>query len=209
VTQSVSLAGGWPGLSVARSAQIELTLGVACYSMRRFSDAVDAFLRVIRIDPGVEQPYIFLGRMLDQTASKLPDVTAAFAALAQANPKSYTADFLYGKALAFGGKRDEAEAFLRKSVEENDEFWESHFELGGVLEGKRDFAGAAREFHRAAELSPKNPGVHYRLARVYDRLGKADEAKAEHALHEKLTEEENAFIRRQAGGMERLEGESR
>jgi tetratricopeptide (TPR) repeat protein len=193
----------------ARSAQIELTLGVAYYSMRRFSDAVDAFLRVIRIDPGVEQPYVFLGRMLEQTAGKLPDVTAVFAALAKANPKNYTADFLYGKALAFGGQRDEAEALLRKSVAENDEFWESHFELGGVLESKRDFAGAAREFHRAAELNPKNPGVHYRLARVYDRLGKGEEAKAEHALHEKLTQEENTFIRRQAGGMERLEGESR
>jgi tetratricopeptide (TPR) repeat protein len=193
----------------ARSAQIELTLGVAYYSMRRFSDAVDAFLRVIRIDPGVEQPYVFLGRMLDQTASKLPDVTAAFAALAKANPKNYTADFLYGKALAFGGQRDQAEALLRKSVAENDEFWESHFELGGVLEAVRDFAGAAREFRRAAELNPKNPGVHYRLARVYDRLGKADEAKAEHALHAKLTQEENAFIRRQAGGMERLEGDAR
>jgi len=193
----------------ARSAQIELTLGVAYYSMRRFSDAVDAFLHVIRIDPGVEQPYVFLGRMLDQTASKLPDVTAAFAALAKANPQNYTADFLYGKALAFGGKRDEAEPLLRKSIAENAEFWESHFELGGVLEAKHDFAGAAREFSRAAELNPKNPGVHYRLARVYDRLGKADEAKAEHALHERLTQEENAFIRRQAGGMERLEPESR
>ena len=193
----------------SRSAQLELTLGVAYYSMRRFSDAVDAFLRVIRIDPGVEQPYIFLGRMLDQTAAKLPDVTAAFAALAKANQKNYTADFLYGKALAFGGQRDEAEAWLRKSVAESDEFWESHFELGGVLEGKRDFAGAAREFRRAAELNPKNPGVHYRLARVYDRLGKSEEAKAEHTLHEKLTEEENAFIRRQAGGMGRLEGEWR
>jgi hypothetical protein len=50
------------------------------------------------IDPGVEQPYVFLGRMLDQTASKLFDVTAAFAALAKANPKNYNADFLHGKA---------------------------------------------------------------------------------------------------------------
>ena len=193
----------------ARSAQMELTLGVAYYSMRWFPDAVEAFLRVIRIDPGVEQPYVFLGRMLEQTEGKLPDVTSAFAALAKANPENYTANFLYGKALAFGGKRDEAEALLRKSIAENAAFWESPFELGGVLEAKRDFAGAAREFARAAELNPKNPGVHYRLARVYDRLGKADEAKAEHALHERLTQEENAFIRRQAGGMERLAGESK
>ena len=193
----------------ARSAQIELTLGVAYYSMRRFPDAVDAFLRTIGIDPAVEQPYVFLGRMLEQTGSKLPEVTAAFAALAEANPENYTANFLYGKALAFGGKRNEAEARLRKSIAENEKFWESHFELGAVLEAKRDLPGAAKEFSRAVELSPKSATVHYRLARIYDRLGKTEEARAEHALHEKLTQEENAFLRRQAGGMERLQGESR
>jgi Flp pilus assembly protein TadD len=98
---------------------------------------------------------------------------------------------------------------LRKSVGENDEFWESHFELGGVLEGKRDFAGAAREFHRAAELSPKNPGVTLPAGANLLSPGHSEDAKVEHALHEELTQEENAFIRRQAGGMERLEGESR
>ena len=42
----------------------------------------------------------------------------------------------------------------------------------------------------AAELNPKSPTVHYQLARAYDRLGKTEEAKVEHALHEKLTQEE-------------------
>jgi len=189
-----------------RSAQIELTLGVAYYSMRRFPDAVDAFLRTIAIDPDVEQPYIFLGRMLEQTGGKLPEVTAAFYALVAANPKNYLANFLYGKALAFGGNGGEAGAWFRRSIGENEKFWESHFELGAVLEAKRDLTGAAKEFGRAAELNPKSAAVHYRLARIYDRLGKTEEAKAEHALHEKLTQEENAFIRRRGGGMEGLEG---
>jgi tetratricopeptide (TPR) repeat protein len=193
----------------ARSAQIELTLGVAYYSMRRFAGAVDAFLRTIQMDAAVEQPYVFLGRMLDQTGGKLSEVTAAFAALAKANPENYMANFLYGKALALGGQRDEAEAWMRKSIGENEKFWESHFELGAVVEARRDLPGAAKEFERAAELNPKNASVHYRLARVYDRLGKTDAAKAEHALHERLSREENAFLRRQAGGMERLEGETR
>lgn len=189
----------------ARSAQLELTLGVAYYAMRRFSDAVDAFLLTIQIDPRVEQPYVFLGRMLDQAGSKLPEAAAAFAALAKANPESYLANFLYGKALSFGGQPEPAERMLRKSVAGNGEFWESRFELGVVLEGKRDFAGAEREFARAAELNPKNPTVHYRLARVLDRLGRTGEAKVEHALHQKLTDEENAFLRRQEGGMQKLE----
>lgn len=189
----------------ARSAQLELTLGVAYYGMRRFSDAVDAFLRVARIDPAAEQPYIFMGRMIEQTADKLPDVTSAFAALAKASPDSYLANFLYGKALSFSGQPEQAETLLRKSVAENGAFWESRLELGVVLERKRDWAHAAQELARAAELNPKSPAVHYQLARAYDRLGKTEDAKAEHALHERLTQEENAFIRRQGGGMERLE----
>jgi tetratricopeptide (TPR) repeat protein len=189
----------------ARSPQLELTLGVAYYGMRRFSDAVDAFLRVTRIDPAVEQPYVFLGRMIEQTEDKLRDVTAAFAALARANPDSYLANFLYGKALSFSGQPQQAEVLLRKSVAEHGKFWESRLELGVVLARKRDWAGAAQELAHAAELNPKNPAVHYQLARAYDRLGKTEEAKVEHALHEKLTREENASIRRQGGGIEKMD----
>jgi len=192
----------------ARSAQLELSLGVAYYGMRRFPDAVEAFLRATRIDPGVEQPYIFLGRMIQQTEDRLPDVTAAFAVLAKANPDSYLSNYLYGKALSFSGKPELAETLLRKSVAENGKFWESRLELGVVLERKRDWAGAAQELAYAAELNPKIPAVHYQLARVYDRLGKTEEAKVEHALHEKLTQEENAFIRRQGGGPGKLEAPS-
>lgn len=185
----------------AKSAQLELTLGVAYYAMRRFGNAIDAFLRTIQIDPQLEQPYVFLGRMLEQTEGKLPEVTAAFAALAKADPRNHLANFLYGKTLSFTGQRDQAEDLLRKSIAENGNFWESHFELASVLEGKRDLAAAAQEFMWAADLNPKSPAVHYRLARILDRLGRTGQAKAEHALHEKLTQEESLSIRRQAGGI--------
>jgi Flp pilus assembly protein TadD len=143
--------------------------------------------------------------MLDQSEGKLPEVTAKFAELAKANPNGYLANFLYGKALAYSAHPERAESLLHKSVGENGGFWESHFELGAALERRHDLTGAAREFARSAELNPKSPMVHYRLARVYDRLGKTAEARVEHALHETLTQEENAFIRRQAGGIEKLE----
>ena len=56
-----------------------------------------------------------------------------------------------------------------------------------LLEGRRDWAGAATELKRAAELDEKQAMPHYHLARVYDRLGNAEGAKAERELHEKLT----------------------
>jgi len=190
----------------ARSPQLELALGVAYYGLRRFSDAADCFLRTIRMAPEVEQPYVFLSRMLDQAEDKLPQVTEAYAALAKAKPDDYLAEFLYGKALSIqSGDRRQIESLLRKSIALKGDFWESHYELGILLERGRDFAGAAGEFQRAIELNPTSPTPHYHLARVYERLGKRTEAAAEHAAHERLSAEETSTIRGQERAFTPLE----
>src|SRR5579883_3360940 len=65
------------------SAQLVLARGVALYGLRRFPEAIDAFLRTIELAPDVEQPYAFLGRMLDQAEDRLPRIAQVFAAFAQ------------------------------------------------------------------------------------------------------------------------------
>ena len=85
------------------------------------------------------------------------------------------------------------------------DFWESHYELGILLERGHDFAGAAGELQRAIELNPGNPTPHYHLARVYERLGKKTEAAAEHAAHERLSAEETSAIRSQERALTPLE----
>jgi tetratricopeptide (TPR) repeat protein len=190
----------------AKSAQLELALGVADYSLRRFADAADCFLRTIRIAPQVEQPYVFLGRMLDQVEDKLPQVTEAYAAFMKAQPDSYLASFLYAKALsAQSADPAQVEALLRKSIALNTRFWESHYELALLLERRRDFDAAAAEYRRSIELNADNPTPHYHLARVYERLGKKDEAAAEHAAHERLSAAETAAIRRQESALTYLD----
>ena len=74
--------------AAAESAQLELALGVADYGLRRFDDAADAFLRTIEIAPETEQPYTFLGKILDQIPSRLPQVTQRFAEYEAAHPAS-------------------------------------------------------------------------------------------------------------------------
>ena len=170
-----------------KSAQLELALGVAYYGLRRFPEAINAFLRTIQLAPDVEQPYVFLGKMLDQAGSKLPAVTADFEAYQKANPTSYLGPFLLAKALELqNAETVRVESLLRQSIHLNDKFPASYFELGSVLERARDFADAAVEYQRSIALAPHDPIPHYHLARVYDRLGKHAEAAAERALHEKL-----------------------
>ncbi len=170
------------------SAQIALGYGVAAYGERRFADAIDAFLNVIRIDASVEQPYVFLSRLLDQAGDKLERITAAYAAWEKAAPRNCLPVCLHAKALAAaGGDAAEIEAELRRSIQLNDAYWESHYELGVLLARNRRWEAAATELKRGIELNPKHAAAHFQLARVYEKLGKPELAQVERAEHERLT----------------------
>src|ERR1039457_5020629 len=171
-----------------KSAQMLLAFGVAAYGQRRFADAIDAFLRVTAIDRSVEQPYVFMARILPQAADRLPQVVAAFAAWEKAEPGNYLAVCPHAKALsAAAGDAAEIEAELRRSIQLNDGYWESHFELGVLLEKSREWKQAAAELSRSIELNPKVAAAHFQLARAYDKLGDPERARAERAEHQRLT----------------------
>jgi tetratricopeptide (TPR) repeat protein len=177
-----------------KSGQIELALGVAYYGLRRFEDAADAFLRTIEIAPETEQPYTFLGKMLDQIPSRLPAVTELFARYAAAHPASAAGYSLYAKALnAQSIEVEKALGLLEKSIALNSGDAAAHFEMGTVLDRLERFADAAREFERASQLAPSDAASHYRLGRDYDRIGKHEAAQAEREKHAQLIKAEEVI----------------
>jgi tetratricopeptide (TPR) repeat protein len=171
-----------------RNAQLTLAMGVARYGQRRFEDSVQAFLDVIHIDPAIEQPYIFLGRMLDQAGPHLGEITKLYETWASQNPQNAKAQLLLAKALLATDSHDQrAEGLLRRSIELNPQDWEPHYELGVLLASKHQYQQSAAELKRSIEMDPKQSMPHYHLARVYDRLDQPERAKAERQLHERLT----------------------
>jgi tetratricopeptide (TPR) repeat protein len=172
---------------VAKSAQLELALGVAYYGLRRFDEAADAFLRTIEIAPETEQPYIFLGRILDQIPAQLPKVTQRFAEYEAAHPASAEGYLLHAKALdAQSVDAETALRLLEKSIAIDGRDSSAHFEMGTVMDRLQRFSDAAAEFEKAAELAPSDAAAHYRLARDYDRIGKHEAAQAEREKHAQL-----------------------
>lgn len=168
--------------------QLLLTLGVARYGQRRFEEAITAFLKVIEQDPTVEQPYLFIGRMLEQAGPHLPEIRQAYEARAERNPDNAEAQLLLAKVLLLENHTSErAESLLRRSLALDQNKWEAHYELGVLLEDRRDYQAASAELVRSGELNPKEPMLHYHLARVYDRLGQPERAAAERDLHQRLT----------------------
>lgn len=171
-----------------KSAQLALALGVAYYGERRFDQAATAFLRTIDIDPDVEQPYLFLTRMLDQAGDRMPEILPRFKRWAAANPNNAMAQFAYAKAQLASGDQQAGEKLLRDSIALKGGQWESHYELGVLLERQRRFAEAAAELERATAINADQADAHYHLSRVYDRLGQSDKAAAERRIHERLTQ---------------------
>ena len=174
-------------LRLPNSAQLALALGVADYGLRRFDEAAGAFLRTIEIAPETEQPYLFLGRFLDQIPNRLPEVTQRFAAYELAHPESAAAYLLHAKALdAQSVEPEQALHLLDKSIALNSQDASAHFERGTVLDRLQRFKEAAEEFQKAAQLAPSDAAAHYRLARDYDRIGDHEAARAEREKHAQL-----------------------
>jgi tetratricopeptide (TPR) repeat protein len=175
------------------NASIAVAFGVACYGRRRFEDAVTAFLDAVRLDASIEQPYVFLGRILDHAGERLPRVIRAFAAWEKKDPDNYLPVFLHAKALAAasGPPSPQIEAELLRSIHLNDSFWESHLELGVLLAQRADWQAAAGQLSRSIELNPRSIRAHYQLARVYQRQGNLELARKERAEYERLNEAAN------------------
>lgn len=175
-----------------KSPQIELALGVAYYSLRRFEEAASRFLRVIELAPGVEQPYVFLARMIDQIPGRVPALLPLFAAWDAVEKVNHYAPFVHAKALqSSGDNADQVERLLRESIRRQPKFWESRFELGQLLEQQPgQLAQAAEEYRTAIALNARQAAPHYRLARVYDRLGQKQLAAREREAHARLLAEE-------------------
>ncbi len=175
------------------SAQIRLTLGVAYYGLRRFPEAVRLFLETIDMATDVEQPYIFLGRMLDQAGDSLPTIQTKLEAFRSRHPDNYWGSFLMAKALTFsGGTAAQIEPLLRDTIAKNGDLWEAHAELADLLNRKRDYAGAALEYERSAKLNPSESSIPFRLARVYDRLHEPEKAAAQRERHRFLLSQPKA-----------------
>jgi tetratricopeptide (TPR) repeat protein len=172
---------------IGANAQIELALGVAYYGLRRFDEAADAFLRTIAIDPATAQPYIFLGRILDQIPGRQAEATERFAQYETAHPASPVGYLLHAQGLdAQAIEPEKARALLDKSLAIDGSNAAAHFEMGNLLDRLRRYEDATQEFERAAALNSSDAATHYRLARDYDRLGKHDAAQAERDKHAAL-----------------------
>jgi tetratricopeptide (TPR) repeat protein len=156
-------------------------LGKSLERLNRTADAVAAFGKVLEIDPLKPETHLALARILalDRQAARASehaklaaerDPAAAYEALAELSMDA--------------GRRDEAVAFARKSVDADPSRYMSHFLLGVIAQQQGRCDQAIASFRRAIDAKRTDPhavvrNLHAGLADCLARSGQTAEAERE------------------------------
>jgi tetratricopeptide (TPR) repeat protein len=100
---------------------------------------------------------------------------AATTALPPANPQA-VGKMVQGVQAAKDGSRDRAIALLREAIVLDRGLWEAHYDLGVVLVGAGDLAGAEDELRTASKLAPDAEEVVIALGELRRRRGENKDA---------------------------------
>lgn len=101
--------------------------------------------------------------------------SAPTVALPPANPVA-VAKMVQGVQAAKDGGRDRAIALLREAVAVDSNLWEARYDLGVVLAGAGDLAGAEDQLATAAKLAPDSQEIAQALAETRRRRGEQKQA---------------------------------
>jgi tetratricopeptide (TPR) repeat protein len=150
------------------------------YHDQKFAAAVAKLQATVALDPAFMKAYDKLELSLEALGQFDAAIVAYRKAIELNQEKWPWPAMNLGALLRKLGHYEEAEPFLRQSVDCDASFAQAHYQLGALLELKKQLPEAAVELKHAIDLDPANPEPLYALGRVYRDLG--DTARAAEVL---------------------------
>ncbi len=182
-----------------RSWRMRLGLADAQYLAGNPADAVETLLDLVHQTPGLTPAYTLLASLYEQAPAQQERIYEEFNAYVNrgsADAQTYTA---FAKVLNVranaGRKRDDRTIlFLQRALALDPKLTEAYLELAAVESDRGEIEKSRELLAKAVRLAPDAPEPHYRLARVYQKLGRKEQAATESATFRRL--------RQNAGGAE-------
>jgi tetratricopeptide (TPR) repeat protein len=182
-----------------KSAELNVGLGIAYYSLGKYEDAIDQLCRAVDLNPADTRALQFIGKMYDVAPQREEEVTARLARFAHEYPNNAAASYYYAVSLRRRtngqlnpASEKEAQDLLEHSVKVDPNFADAHFELGLLYEDENQDGKAIQEYLSAIKLKPAVDKFHYRLARLYQRDGNSERSAVEYRKFQQLKAREDS-----------------
>ena len=178
------------------SSRMAIGLGMACYSLGKYDDAVKSLLRAADLDPSDPRLYPFLSRAFDSSPTQANEVIERFRRFTELQPTNGRAFYYYAVSLWKSKRAEDTNldvtqiaSLLKRSIALEPDLAEAHVQLGNLYADQKKYAESVPEYLRARELDPDLADVHYRLAQAYVRTDEKDLAQKEFKIYQQLREQ--------------------
>ena len=143
--------------------------GVHFYNQREFSKAIQAYQKVIELDPTYVEAYNNLG-IIYQMVGDMDRAFGAYQKSTEINPRYEKGYNNLGILLFFKGRYEEAVEAFQKALAINSNNIESHINLGILFKKKGEWEKAIESYQKALAINPLHRETHYNIALLYEQL---------------------------------------
>jgi type IV pilus biogenesis/stability protein PilW len=161
--------------TAASDALIHFNSGVDLYHQRDYAKAIQAYQKVIELDPGYAEAHNNLG-IIYQEAGDFERALSSYQKAIEINPKYEKALNNLGVLLYLKGRYEESIQAFQKALALNANNIESHINLGILFKKQGQVDQAIESYHRALAINPLHGEAHYNMGLLYEQLGKMEMA---------------------------------
>jgi len=170
----------------AESAEADMLAGEAMDEMQDHAGATQQFRAAVKANPREPNVHFGLGYLL-WTQGQYDEAILEFKAELANVPNNAQALTYLADTLIKLNHPNDAHPMLEKAILISPEMELAHFDLGIIEAEAGNHETAVRELKLAAKLSPNDVKPHYRLARLYQAMGRKQEASMEFEKTRTLT----------------------
>jgi Tfp pilus assembly protein PilF len=160
---------GEKGHTMASDVLTHFNSGVAFYNQKEFSKAIQAYQKVIELDPTYVEAYNNLG-IIYQTLGDAKSAFGAYQKSTEINPRYEKGYNNLGLLFLLEDRYEEALEVFQKALAINSKNIESHINLGILFKKKGQWENAIESYQKALAIDPLHRETHYNMALLYEQL---------------------------------------
>jgi Flp pilus assembly protein TadD len=143
--------------------------GVTFYNQNDFSKAIQAYRKVIELDPTYVEAYNNLG-IVYQAMGEVKSAFGAYQKSTEINPRYEKGYNNLGLLFLLEDRYEEALEVFQKALAINPNNIESQINLGILFKKKGQWENAIESYQKALAINPLHSETHYNMALLYEQL---------------------------------------